>query len=248
MIQLRIPSIPWLLLGVGGILLALGAIAVMVAGSLTGPTYLPEPGVYRLPRVTSIQEPRTPHSLDLEIGGARIGNLTLADFSVGATGITEALTLGTGTSPSIFIDTLLIDGLQCPSFTMSNSEVATLAASGNQADGNSFGYTVAVVPDVVLGSTRGEIDAVITRDTPYDRVVITATSLDADVRNLTIDTVLAKDAGCTLSGLKIGEMTITNSVFGSGDGLAIPDFTFESTVTVGSVTLTNNAEVETEVR
>jgi len=248
MIRLRIPRIPWLLLGGAGVMAGLVALVWSATSGYGKPTYLPDPGVYELPRVTAVQEPRSRHSLDLELSGARIGNLTLQDFSVGADGITAALSIATGAGTSIFIDTLLIDGLQCPSFTMASSEIATLAASGNQADGNSFGYTLATVPDVVLGSTRGEIDAVISRDTPYDEVTITASGADAEIRNLTIDTVLAKDAGCTLSGLKIGEMTIQNSVFGSGDGLAIPDFTFESTVVVGSATLSGNAEVETEVR
>ena len=43
----------------------------------------------------------------------------------------------------IYAGTVLIDNLHCESLTLSDGEAATLIVTNNEADGNSFTYTLA---------------------------------------------------------------------------------------------------------
>ena len=136
----------------------------------------------------------------------------------------------------------MLDGGSCPRLIVSDLYAWTVIVQDNHADGNSIEFiaSTTTAQDVVIESTRDQVDRFISLDTPYDRIWLDA-GAGATVQRLVIQDYAGRGGDCELRGLKVGSLLIENWRVGAGDGLAIADL--ELAINVGnSATSTNNAE------
>lgn len=229
---------------------ALGAILVIQAAwPSSSAAILPDPGDYALPETEAQAVTQT---LALNVGGSRIAHLDITDVEAGkGSGLTNVLTVGAGLVNSvqqyIYTDEVLVDNLHCKTLTLNSGEAATLVIADNEADGNSFTYTIGTPAAINLGGSRGEANIPQITGESYDEIVINAAT-DATIRQLTLKDINTFGGACVISHLKAGTVTIKNSTIGSGSGINSADFIIGSTFTVGSFASTDNVETAISVR
>jgi hypothetical protein len=231
-----------------GFALVAGIVVILITlASPTPEARIPDPGVYQLPQSeVSKVPPGETGSFSLTLAGGRYNEITIKDTHIGqVTGLTNVFEIGASTG-SIYVDAMTVDGLTCPKFMLSSSEVHTATYTDNVADGNDFSLSGGSPSDITIQSERGGKSYVIDQDT-YDKIKIDATA-DVEIAALVIQNVRAFGGICDFSDLKIGTLNVINSVVGTGDGIATKDFGFGSGVTIGSFTSTNNVETELDVR
>jgi hypothetical protein len=226
----------WLLIVVAG---------AAVAWGVTRPdpwANFPEPGHYIYP---SVQAPiPDTQTLRYTIEGARLGEVRVEGASAGPPGgsATTTLLIAADTNSYLFVDELVLDGGSCPRLIVSDLYAWTAVIQDNHADGNSIEFiaSTTTAQDVVVESTRDQVDRFISLDTPYDRIWLDA-GAGATVQRLVIQDYAGRGGDCELRGLKVGSIEIRDWRVGAGDGLAIADL--ELAINVGnSATSTNNAE------
>ena len=231
-----------------GFAVVAGIVVVLI--TLASPTpvaRIPDPGVYQLPQSeVSKVPPGETGSFSLTLAGGRYNEITIRDTHIGqATGLTNVFEIGASTG-SIYVDAMTADGLTCPKFLLSSSEVHTATYIDNVADGNDFSLSGGTPSDITIASERGGKSYVIDQDS-YDKIKLDATA-DVEIAALVIENVRAYGGICDFSDLKIGTLTVTNSVIGTGDGISVKDFGFGSGVVVGTWSGSNNTETEVDVR
>jgi hypothetical protein len=231
-----------------GFTIVIGIVVILV--TLASPekeSRIPDPGVYSLPESeVSKVLPGETGSFNLTLAGGRYNTLTIKNTHIGqAAGLTNVFEILASTG-SIYVDTMTADGLTCPRFIISESDIHTATYTDNIADGNDFTVSGGTPSDISIVSERGAKSYVIDRDS-YDKIKIDATA-DVEIAALVIENVRAFGGICDFSGLKIGTLNVINSVVGTGDGVAIKDFGFGANVIIGSFTSTNNDETELDVR
>jgi hypothetical protein len=223
----------------------------------------PDAGIYsHLPDDVRADIPDAPesnegNSLYHRISGARINVLqvgsTSSQISLGKpTSQDYALHITSDSaSTPIYIETVIIDGLECTDLTVQNSEVYNLSVHDNTASGVTLSQiSTSTVSNILFGSLRGVFDFGVATGPSYDRVIIDGGSVGADIKLLKIHNVQTFGAPCLIEYVKVGKMEIKNSRFGNGSGIDSPNFTVASTTSqgLGSQAPDNNTEEDVSVR
>lgn len=214
-----------------------------------GPTFeAGDSGLYYAPESIPAEQIEGDHTLEVVFGATVVDSISITDATSGrSSGITEAIRIGGGGNYTLSTNTLVLDGLSCTKLTITGSTIHTLILEDNLADGNDFVLTfgAAPPPGIVPGpsSPRG----LVTTGSQYDMIKIEASAVDGKVGSILIKNVKTFGAPCIVESMKIGTMTVRNSLFGSGDGLAAKDFIVASSTTVDTFTDTNNLEVTLDV-
>ena len=232
----------------GVVFIALIAASAMLMVVKEGPPLplLPEPGTYFAiasadgTELVGRHNPVNPstgqrdHTLRIILGGNRINTLTFKDISLGETGLTNSIEItnsATSTPKHLKCETVILDGVEAPTFTLSNSEVYRIAATST-VSGHTISPTLDLtIEDVVVGSTRGagEINA---EGKTVDRIVIDVNSNDSDAlcNTLRFENVRASIGGVDIQQLKAGTLIITEaSRFGADSDISDSDFTIATT-------------------
>ena len=206
---------------------------------------------------------RAVQTLNLVVSGARIDQLNFDTISIGkATGLENAIkvygaTNGNNGTFDVECDTIIIDGLEAPTFKLDNSEIHELIIQDNVADGLSVGSTLASVSDIEVGSTRGAINVPSAKASTYDRIIINSSTADSICKEMTFKdikvfgTYAANNAATPavyLTYVKAGKLIIKNSLIGDGTGIDVPSFIIAPTTKVTSLTATNNIERPTTIK
>lgn len=221
----------------------------MVTLAYDATVMLPAPGTYALPSRVSADQTRASQTLKLNLSGARIDNLTISGVDLGkATGLTNVLELSSPTAAKSQFDSVTIDGLVCPSFTLSDSNIGNLVITNNTADGNSFTVTFGTPTSPVIGSSRGRATVPAITTSTYDRLILDNGTSGGDVTTLNLTNIKAFGGACVVKHVAAGTVTLTNMTIGDGTGINTPSFTVASTVTVGTFQSTGNVEKSVTVR
>ena len=256
-----------IMLGVTGILVALMFIiaGIIAATTISKPVVAsyPSAGTYsNLPGDVRADVPDGPesnadNSLYHRVSDARINVLqigsTSSQVSLGkASGLTYALhvTADSASSPN-YIEELIVDGLECTDFTISNTEVFNLSISDNTASGVSISPTsTSTVSDIAFGSLRGVFNFGVATGPSYDRVVVDGGTVGASIKLLKVHNVKTFGAPCLIENSHVGLLEVKNSRFGDGSGINSPNFTIASTTLqgTGSQAPENNVESDVSVR
>ena len=255
-----------LALAVGGFAMYFG-----IAGVNAAPNW-PSPGLYETDYLsandelkagtdwdtllsdTTPAEEREVQSMTLKLNLAgRAGDITLTDLNVGAPagtqGMTESIKISGDHANSKYLecDTLTISGMSATKFTLKNSEIFSLVISNVVADGTSLHSTLATVSDIEVQSLRGSYSVPGITGSTFDRIIIASTT-DTQCRNMTLTNIKTYGFPVVLEGLKIGTLTISDSRYGSGNGIGVPDFLVDSTVKVSSVSANALTESQISIR
>ena len=263
-----------------GLAIATGAYFLAIEGIEQSPTY-PDAAVYDVGQDYRLEQKtvhvgtkntfpddmptvnRAVQTLNLVVSGARIDQLNFDTISIGkATGLENAIkvygaTNGNNGTFDVECDTIIIDGLEAPTFKLDNSEIHELIIQDNVADGLSVGSTLASVSDIEVGSTRGAINVPSAKDSTYDRIIINSSTADSICKEMTFKdikvfgTYAANNAATPavyLTYVKAGKLIIKNSLIGDGTGIDVPSFIIAPTTKVTSLTATNNIERPTTIK
>ena len=263
-----------------GLAIATGAYFLAIEGIEQSPTY-PDAAVYDVGQDYRLEQKtvhvgtkntfpddmptvnRAVQTLNLVVSGARIDQLNFDTISIGkATGLENAIkvygaTNGNNGTFDVECDTIIIDGLEAPTFKLDNSEIHELIIQDNVADGLSVGSTLASVSDIEVGSTRGAINVPSAKDSTYDRIIINSSTADSICNNMTFKdikvfgTYAANNAATPavyLTYVKAGKLIIKNSIIGDGTGIDVPSFIIAPTTKVTTLTATNNIERPTSIK
>ena len=263
-----------------GLAIATGAYFLAIEGIDQSPTY-PDAAVYDVGQDYRLQQKtvhvgtkntfpddmptinRAVQTLNLVVSGARIDQLNFDTISIGkATGLENAIkvygaTNGNNGTFDVECDTIIIDGLEAPTFKLDNSEIHELIIQDNVADGLSVGSTLASVSDIEVGSTRGAINVPSAKDSTYDRIIINSSTADSICNDLifkdikVFGTYAANNAATPavyLTYVKAGKLIIKNSIIGDGTGIDVPSFIIAPTTKVTTLTATNNIERPTSIK
>jgi hypothetical protein len=176
---------------------------------------------------------------DVLIQGQRFTSLEFSDLEIGPPPSCNAITIGT-TSGEIICQELIIDGVQAPSISISTSTAYNLIVNNNRADGNSHNDTVGTTTDIIFTTTRGSVSST-TTNSSYDKLNING-GTGSTVGTFILRNVRVRGGAIVIANLKCGTITITNSVFGSGDGIASADFIINSSVITSFPNFTSNTE------
>lgn len=263
-----------------GLAIATGAYFLAIEGIEQSPTY-PDAAVYDVGQDYRLEQKsvhvgtkntfpddmpqinRAVQTLNLVVSGARIDQLNFDTISIGkATGLENAIkvhgaTNGNNGTFDVECDTIIIDGLEAPTFKLDNAEIHELIIQDNVADGLSVGSTLASVSDIEVGSTRGAINVPSAKDSTYDRIIINSSTADSICKEMTFKdikvfgTYAANNAATPavyLTYVKAGKLIIKNSLIGDGTGIDVPSFIIAPTTKVTSLTATNNIERPTTIK
>jgi hypothetical protein len=265
LVQIRLPFVGWKLpiphlpvvgrrplqsigiaVGISALLIT-GAIFFAISGVNQAPSW-PGPGVYVGESNVGQDAPRAlPGSLDLTLP-ARTNQLILENLEIGKdAGLTNVFEIGTpNTGDYIYISVMTADGMVCPRFIISTSDISTASFTDNQADGHAFTILGGNPDDIHVG-IRGARSRSAT-STSYDKIIIRGNGANAQINTLIVKNVRAFGGACDFSNLRIGSLYVVNSIVGTGDGINNNDFGFGQSVTVGTFIGVNNQEVEVSVR
>ena len=263
-----------------GLAIATGAYFLAVEGIEQSPTY-PQAAVYDVGQDYRLNQEkvhvgtkntfpddmpqinRAVQTLNLVVSGARIDQLNFDTISIGkATGLENAIKVhgaanGNNATFDVECDTIIIDGLEAPTFKLDNAEIHELIIQNNVADGLSVGSTLASVSDIEVGSTRGAINVPSAKDSTYDRIIINSSTADSICKEMTFKdikvfgTYAANNAATPavyLTYVKAGKLIIKNSLIGDGTGIDVPSFIIAPSTKVTSLTATNNIERPTTIK
>lgn len=163
-----------------------------------------------------------------------IGEIVIEDVHVGTsfsgstlpTGESHVIQIGGATTSAAWLEigTLIIDRWRCSQFEMKNVNVHTLTVKQNHSDGQSISASPGVPRHrSVSGGNRAE--SAKTKGGYYDQIKIeNAGATGGKIDRLVMRNLWTKGASCLVRNIDAGEITIQNSMFGRGDGLAIKDF------------------------
>lgn len=222
------------------------AIAVYFAvQGVNKPPQWPGAGVYVGERTVGEDPPRDlPGSLDYTFP-SRTNRFSLEGIEVGKDGLTNVFEISTpSTSDYIYVSVMTADGIVCPRFILSTSDIANAIYINNRADGQAF-TTIGGTPDDIQVGVRGARNRS-AKNESYDKIILRGNGSGAQINELVLKNIRGFGGACDFSNLKIGTLYVTNSVVGTGDGINVNDFGFGQSVTIG--TFTGDRNVETEIR
>ena len=185
-------------------------------------------------------------TLQLNLSGARAGDITLSGLDIGkAANLTDALQIvgSSGNGNQLHCDEIILDGLEAKTLNLGSSEIYILNITNVIADGLSIGPTMSSDPkDIVVQSLRGTVSVPAVTNSTYDRIIIDTSTADGFCRKLTISDVSAYGAGINLDNIHAGTLTIQNSIIGDGTGIDAASFVIAATTKIQQLNATNNIE------
>jgi hypothetical protein len=159
----------------------------------------------------------------------RLSELTFSNMNLGKPGLENCIEITSATAGDyLYVDTAIWTNVAAPSLVWSTSDIHTLALTAT-ADGHTFGATLdATISDVVVSSSRGA-GSFLASSSTVDRIIINLLGT-ADVGTLTFSDVQCSSGAISLSQLRVGDFTMTDTRIGSGDGINSPDMIINSSV------------------
>ena len=228
------------------------AVAVLFAGStvgtgvvvnetiLDGPSFSAgDAGTYQATGIAPLDVPThyssDDNTLKILMGTTvPIGEIVIEDIHIGTTvpngtipaGQSHVIQIGGATSTSAWLEVgdLLIDRWRCDRFEIKNVNVHTLKVLRNFSDGQSISASPgAPRARAVGGGNRAE--SANTRGGFYDQLRIeNAGATGGMIDQLVLRNLYTKGAGCILRNINASTITIQDSMFGVGNGLALKEF------------------------
>jgi len=221
-------------------LVALSAVFMVANTESPLPVY-PDPGTYTVietadgPALKAQRNPVDPqtgqrdHTLRIILGGNRTDMISFKNISLGETGLTNAIEITNSATTTYYLkcENVVLDGVQAPTFNLSNSEVYQInATSSVEVSGHTISPTLDVaIEDVTVGSTRGT-GSVTAEDKTVDRIVVDVNSStqDALCNTLLFEDVKTSVGAVDLQQLKVGLMTLKNLRIGADSDISDSDF------------------------
>ena len=219
-----------------------------------------DPGIYSAPQDAPIFSGEEYNTLRLDLGSTSVGNITIANISLGTAYTGSALPSGesnviyvggiaASSSPTfnqtyLEVGHLIIDRWRCERLDISDSEVHKLIVTSNASDGQSISAIAGTPRDRgINGGNRA--DDMTTQGGYYDMLKITAASsgVNGKVDVLRLSNLYSKAGACTLKYLKVGTMEVTLNEIGGDSSLSTKAFTIATSVIYKSFTNTSNVEV-----
>ena len=163
-----------------------------------------------------------------------IGEIVIEDIHIGLTvpngtipsGQSHVIQIGGATSTSAWLEVgdLLIDRMRCDRFEMKNVNVHTLKVLRNFSDGQSISASPgAPRARAVGGGNRAE--SANTSGGFYDQLRIeNAGATGGMIDQLVLRNLYTRGSGCILRNINASTITIQDSMFGVGNGLALKEF------------------------
>lgn len=154
--------------------------------------------------------------------------------------------MGTATN-TLQCDEIILDGVEAPTFSLSNSRIYELVIKDNAADGLSISPALSsTASDIEVGSSRGALSIPAATNSTYDRIIIDTSAADSVCEKLTLKNIKLygtySGKAVDLQNIDAGKLTIQNSVIGDGTGIDSASFFVLTSTAVSTASLTNNVE------
>ena len=182
------------------------------------------------------------------MGGARVSTLNFEDISLGKpSGLAVGLQIVGTTANTLQCDEIILDGVEAPTFSLSNSRIYELVIKDNAADGLSISPALSsTASDIEVGSSRGALSIPAATNSTYDRIIIDTSAADSVCEKLTLKNIKLygtySGKAVDLQNIDAGKLTIQNSVIGDGTGIDSASFFVLTSTAVSTASLTNNVE------
>ena len=235
------------------------AIYFSIAGVVQAPMF-PEAGVYDVAgtqqlgfvELTVGEEVKDQtQTLQVNIGGSIISDLTFKDMNVGAdSGVSYAIVLDNtdGTGAKILCENLLLKDIIAPSLRFNSSTAYNLYVSSTIADGFSITPTLNSDPvDYRFGSDRGALSVPEASGSDVDRIVVSTGSSTSTVGNITFENIRSKNP-IDIQDISCSNVTIKDLIIGDGTGIDSASFVLSSTVKTRSLSSVGNTERNISVK
>ena len=235
------------------------AIYFSIAGVVQAPMF-PEAGVYDVAGTQQLgfveltvgeEVPDQTQTLQINIGGSTVSELTFKDMNVGAdSGVTYAIQVDNtdGTGAKILCENLLLQDIIAPSLRFNSSTVYSLYVSSTVADGFSITPTLNSVPvDYRFGSDRGALSVPEASGSDVDRIVVSTGSSTSTVGNITFENIRSKNP-IDIQDIACSNVTIKDLIIGDGTGIDSASFVLSSTVKTRSLSSVGNTERNISVK
>ena len=195
--------------------------------------------------------PDQTQTLQVNIGGSTVSELTFKDMNVGAdSGVTYAIQVDNtdGTGAKILCENLLLKDIIAPSLRFNSSTAYSLYVSSTVADGFSITPTLNSVPvDYRFGSDRGALSVPEASGSDVDRIVVSTGSSTSTVGNITFENIRSKNP-IDIQDIACSNVTIKNLIIGDGTGIDSASFVLGSTVKTRSLSSVGNTERNISVK
>ena len=191
---------------------------------------------------------RHTQTLKILVGGARVSTLNFEDISLGKpSGLAVGLQIVGTTANTLQCDEIILDGVEAPTFSLSNSRIYELVIKDNAADGLSISPALSsTASDIEVGSSRGALSIPAATNSTYDRIIIDTSAADSVCEKLTLKNIKLygtySGKAVDLQNIDAGKLTIQNSVIGDGTGIDSASFFVLTSTAVSTASLTNNGE------
>ena len=235
------------------------AIYFSIEGVTQAPVF-PEAGVYDVAGTQQLgyveltvgdEVPDQTQTLQVNIGGSTVSELTFKDMNVGAdSGVTYAIQVDNtdGTGAKILCENLLLKDIIAPSLRFNSSTAYSLYVSSTVADGFSITPTLNSVPvDYRFGSDRGALSVPEASGSDVDRIVVSTGSSTSTVGNITFENIRSKNP-IDIQDVSCSNVTIKNLIIGDGTGIDSASFVLGSTVKTRSLSSVGNTERNISVK
>ena len=251
----------WLILGslIGsGTIISL-AIYFSIAGVTQVPMY-PEAGVYDVAGTQQLgflelsvgeEIKDQTQTLQINIGGSTVSDLTFKDMNVGAdSGVSYAIQIDNtdGSGAKILCENLTLKNIVAPSFRFNSSTVYSLYVSSTISDGFSITPTLNSDPvDYRFGSDRGALSVPEVSGSDVDRIVVSTGSSTSTVGNITFENIRSKNP-IDIQDISCSNVIIKDLIIGDGTGINSASFVLSSTVKTRSLSSVGNTERNISVK
>ena len=235
------------------------AIYFSIAGVVQAPMF-PEAGIYDVAgtqqlgfvELTVGEEVKDQtQTLQVNIGGSIISDLTFKDMNVGAdSGISYAIVLDNtdGSGAKILCENLLLQNIIAPSLRFNSSTAYNLYVSSTIADGFSITPTLNSDPvDYRFGSNRGALSVPEASGSDVDRIVVSTGSSTSTVGNITFENIRSKNP-IDIQDISCSNVTIKDLIIGDGTGIDSASFVLGTTVKTRSLSSVGNTERNISVK
>ena len=199
------------------------------------------------------------NTLKVTLGSTAIGSVTIQNMSVGTVYANSALPTGQTnpvliggvpasegfTETFIEIGTLYIENWRCDKLKLTNSEVHTLTISYMASDGQSISPVPSSTPRMRVISGGNRASDMLSDGGTFDMVYVTAptSGVNGKISELTLKNLYSKGGECLLRNLLVGELILTRSEVGLGNGFATKEFVVEDSVKYRVFNNIDNLEV-----
>jgi hypothetical protein len=241
--------------------LLIGASAV-TGGVVVNETLLSEPsfangdpGLYDAPhdapRVVAVEGYNT---LRIDLGSIPVSEILINSVSVGSvytnsalpSGATTAIDVGGNGAAGTYLEvgTLVFERNRCDQLLLTDVQAHTLIIEHNFSDGQSVAPSAGTIRNRAVIGGHHQAEKMGTQGGTYDRIWISAptSAVNGKIDKLTISNAYTRGGSCWLHRIKAGTVEIRLNEIGMGDGLALKDFTVETSVKASVITQTGNVE------